>query len=105
LGFGGLQAALLNGGTFNGLLFWRSFIQLLGGMGSILLFIAIFPQLGVAGRQLYYVETSREPLTPRVKSTAKIFWGIYLGFVLIETLLLWAAGMPFYDSICTSFTT
>jgi trk system potassium uptake protein TrkH len=93
------------GGTFYGLLFWRSFIQLLGGMGIILLFIAILPQLGVAGRQLYYVETSREPLTPRVKNTAKIFWGIYLGFVALETLLLWAADMPFYDAICTSFTT
>ncbi|MDQ1262078.1 MAG: trk/ktr system potassium uptake protein [Euryarchaeota archaeon] len=100
--------ALISGttsGTFYGLLFWRSFIQLLGGMGIILLFIAILPQLGVAGRQLYYVETSRGPLTPRVKSTAKIFWGIYLGFVALETLLLWVAGMPFYDSMCTSFTT
>lgn len=92
-------------GTFYGLLFWRAFIQLLGGMGIVLLFIAILPQLGVAGRQLYYVETSREPLTPRVKNTAKIFWGIYLAFVALETLVLWAAGLPFYDSICTSFTT
>jgi trk system potassium uptake protein TrkH len=92
-------------GTFYGLLFWRAFIQLLGGMGIILLFIAILPQLGVAGRQLYYVETNRGPLTPRIKTTAKIFWGIYLGFVALETLLLWLAGMPFYDSICTSFTT
>ncbi|MDD4161809.1 MAG: TrkH family potassium uptake protein [Methanothrix sp.] len=105
LGFGYPQTTASISGTFYGLLFWRSFIQLLGGMGIILLFIAILPQLGVAGRQLYYVETSREPLTPRVKSTAKLFWGIYLGFVAVETLLLWAAGMPFYDSICTSFTT
>jgi len=91
--------------TFFGLLFWRSFTQLLGGMSIILLFIAILPQLGVAGRQLYYVDSSREPLTPRVKSTAKIFWAIYLGFVALEALLLYAAGMSFYDSICTSFTT
>lgn len=108
LGFNDMQTnTFISGisGTFYGLLFWRSFIQLLGGMGIILLFIAILPQLGVAGRQLYYVETSRGPLTPRVKSTAKIFWGIYLGFVALETLLLWVAGMPFYDSMCTSFTT
>jgi trk system potassium uptake protein TrkH len=105
LGINDLQTNTSIGGTFCGLLFWRSFIQLLGGMGIILLFIAILPQLGVAGRQLYYVETSRGPLTPRVKSTAKIFWGIYLGFVTLETLLLWLAGMPFYDSMCTSFTT
>jgi trk system potassium uptake protein len=103
--FDPLQINIHTSGTFYGLLFWRSFIQLLGGMSIILLFIAILPQLGVAGRQLYYVETSRGPLTPRVKSTAKIFWGIYLGFVALETLLLWVAGMPFYDSVCTSFTT
>lgn len=103
--FDPLQFNVHISGTFYGLLFWRSFIQLLGGMSIILLFIAILPQLGVAGRQLYYVETSRGPLTPRVKSTAKIFWGIYLGFVALETMLLWVAGMPFYDSMCTSFTT
>jgi trk system potassium uptake protein TrkH len=105
LGLNDLQINIHISGTFYGLLFWRSFIQLLGGMSIILLFIAILPQLGVAGRQLYYVETSRGPLTPRVKSTAKIFWGIYLGFVALETLLLWVSGMPFYDSMCTSFTT
>jgi trk system potassium uptake protein TrkH len=91
--------------TFFGLLFWRAFTQLLGGMSIILLFIAILPHLGVAGRQLYYVDTSREALTPRVRSTAKIFWGIYLGFVALQTILLWAAGMSLYDSLCTSFTT
>lgn len=91
--------------TFYGLLFWRAFTQLLGGMSIILLFIAILPHLGVAGRQLYYVDTSREALTPRVRSTAKIFWGIYLGFVALQTTLLWAAGISLYDSLCTSFTT
>jgi len=91
--------------TFYGLLFWRAFTQLLGGMSIILLFIAILPHLGVAGRQLYYVDTSRESLTPRVRSTAKIFWGIYLSFVALQTVLLWAAGMSLYDSLCTSFTT
>lgn len=105
LGIIDLQINTSLSGTFYGLLFWRSFTQLLGGMGIILLFIAVLPQLGVAGRQLYYVETSREPLTPRVKNTARLFWGIYLVFVALETLLLWIAGIPFYDSICTSFTT
>jgi trk system potassium uptake protein TrkH len=101
---GGIVTSTISG-TFYGLLFWRSFIQLLGGLGIILLFIAILPQLGVAGRQLYYVETSRGSLTPRVKSTAKIFWGIYFGFIAMEILMLWLAGMPLYDSICTSITT
>jgi trk system potassium uptake protein TrkH len=105
MGTNNLQINTSLSGTFFGLLFWRSFTQLLGGMSIILLFIAILPQLGVAGRQLYYVDTSREPLTPRVKNTAKLLWGIYLGLVALETLLLWVAGIPFYDSICTSFTT
>ena len=91
--------------TFYGLLFWRAFTQLLGGMSIILLFIAILPHLGVAGRQLYYVDTSREALTPRVRSTAKIFWGIYLSFVAAQTILLWTAGISLYDSLCTSFAT
>jgi trk system potassium uptake protein TrkH len=91
--------------TFYGLLFWRSFTQLLGGMSIILLFIAILPILGVAGRQLYYVDTSREALTPRVKNTARIYWEIYLGFVVLQTAFLWLAGMPLFDSMCTSFTT
>ena len=93
--------------TYFGLLFWRSFSQFLGGMGIILLFIAILPNLGVAGRELYSVEglgLMKEALTPRVKSTAKAFWGIYLGLTGMEALLLVAAGLPVYDSLCTSFS-
>jgi trk system potassium uptake protein TrkH len=94
-------------GTYFGLLFWRSFSQLLGGMGIILLFIAILPNLGVAGRELYSVEgigLTKAGITPRIKDTAKTFWGIYLGFVALEALILMAVGMPVYDSICTAFT-
>jgi trk system potassium uptake protein TrkH len=93
--------------TFYGLLFWRSFIQLLGGMGIILLFLAVLPHLGIAGRQLYSVEglgLKKEALTPRVKNTAKTFWSIYLGMVAIEALILKAIGLPLYDSFCTAFT-
>jgi trk system potassium uptake protein TrkH len=94
-------------GTYYGLLFWRSFSQLLGGLGIVLLFIAILPNLGVAGRELYSVEglgLTKEALTPRVKNTAKTFWGIYLGLTGLEALLLMAAGLPVYDSLCTSFS-
>lgn len=94
-------------GTFYGLLFWRSFSQLLGGMGIILLFIAILPNLGVAGRQLYHIDgpgLTKEAFTPRVKNTAKTFWSIYLGLVVVEALMLLAAGLPLYDSLCTAFT-
>ena len=94
-------------GTYFGLLFWRSFSQFLGGLGIILLFIAILPNLGVAGRELYSVEglgLMKEALTPRVKTAAKAFWGIYLGLAGLEALLLVAAGLPVYDSLCTSFS-
>jgi len=93
-------------GTYYGLLFWRSFSQLLGGLGIVLLFIAILPNLGVAGRELYSVEglgLTKEALTPRVKNTAKVFWGIYLSLAAFESLLLVFAGIPLYDSLCTSF--
>ncbi len=94
--------------TYYGLLFWRSFTQFLGGLGIILLFIAILPQLGIAGRQLYYVDSSRltkETITPRVKDTARIYWGIYLLMVGLETFMLALAGMPVYDSLLTAFAT
>jgi trk system potassium uptake protein TrkH len=93
--------------TIFGLLFWRSFTQLLGGMGIILLFIAILPHLGVAGRELYSVEglgLTKEALTPHVKNTAKIFWKIYLGLVGLEAIALAALGLPSYDAVCTAFT-
>ncbi|NYT16358.1 MAG: TrkH family potassium uptake protein [Methanomassiliicoccales archaeon] len=93
--------------TIYGLLFWRSFTQFLGGMGIILLFIAILPHLGVAGRELYSVEglgLTKEALTPRVKNTAKIFWSIYLALVGLQALILVALDLPLYDAVCTAFT-
>ena len=101
-----LEDILAVKGTYYGLLFWRSFTQLLGGLGIVLLFIAILPNLGVAGRELYSVEglgLTKEAITPRVKDTAKTFWKIYLGLVGLEALLLTAAGLPFYDALCNSF--
>ncbi|MGV8126938.1 MAG: potassium transporter TrkG [Methanothrix sp.] len=63
--------------SYMGLLFWRSFAQWLGGMGIILLFVAILPRLGVAGRQLYRAEVpgpDKDALTPRIKQTARVLW-------------------------------
>jgi trk system potassium uptake protein TrkH len=94
--------------TFRGLLFWRSFQQLIGGLGIILMVVAIFPQLHVAGRQLYRAETvgpSKDTITPRAVSTARILWRVYLLFNALEIILLYAAGMPFYDAVCTAFST
>ena len=94
--------------TFFGLLFWRSFEQLIGGLGIILLIVAVFPHLRVAGRQLYRAETvgpSKDTITPRAAGTARILWRVYLLFNAVEIVLLIASGMPVYDAICTAFST
>jgi trk system potassium uptake protein TrkH len=94
--------------TFYGLLFWRSFQQLIGGLGIILLIVAIFPHLRVAGRQLFRAETvgpSKDTITPRAVGTARILWKVYLLFNAVEIALLIASGMPVYDAVCTAFST
>ena len=94
--------------TFYGLLFWRSFQQLVGGLGIILMIVAVFPQLRVAGRQLYKAETvgpTKDTITPRAAATARILWGVYMFFNAVEITLLIAAGMPVYDAVCNSFST
>jgi len=94
--------------TYYGLLFWRGFSMWLGGMGIILLFIAILPKLGVAGRQLYKAEVpgpDKDAITPRIRQTAKLLWGIYVLLTAAEVILLILAGMPVYDSLCNTFAT
>ncbi len=94
--------------TYYGLLFWRSFQQLIGGLGIILMVVAIFPQLRVAGRQLFRAEAvgpTKDTITPRAATTARILWRVYLLFNAIEIVLLVAAGMPIYDAVCTAFST
>lgn len=91
-----------------GLLFWRSFIQWLGGMGIIVLSLAILPFLGVGGMELYKAEVPSpvpDKLKPRIRDTAMILWKVYALFTLAEFILLWAGGMNFYDSMCHAFTT
>ncbi|MDD2836279.1 MAG: potassium transporter TrkG, partial [Methanothrix sp.] len=76
--------------TYMGLLFWRSFAQWLGGMGIILLFVAILPRLGVAGRQLYRAEVpgpDKDALTPRIKQTARVLWVVYIFMTVAEIVL------------------
>jgi len=94
--------------TYFGLLFWRSFAQWIGGMGIILLFIAILPHLGIAGRQLYKAEVpgpTKDVFTPRVRDTAKILWTVYLIITAMEIILLVAFKMPLYDAVCNTFST
>ncbi len=93
--------------TYFGLLFWRSFSQLIGGMGIILLYVAILPSLGVAGRQLFKAETvgpTKDTITPRARETARILWGVYLLFVGAMISMLVVSGMPAFDSFCTAFS-
>ena len=86
-------------------LFWRSLAHWLGGMGIIVLTLAILPILGVGGMQLYRAEVpgpSADKLTPRVKETAKRLWLIYFGFTLIEILLLLPA-MDLFEAVNHAF--
>lgn len=88
--------------------FWRSFIQFLGGMGIIVLFIAILPQFAVAGRQMFFAEApgpTEDKFTPRIRNTASALWKIYLAFTILETILLIWAGMNPFDALCNSFST
>jgi trk system potassium uptake protein TrkH len=91
-----------------GILLWRSLTQWLGGMGIIVLSIAILPFLGVGGMQLYKAEIPSpvvDKLQPRISETAKTLWRVYLFITLLEIGLLFLGGMSFFDSICHAFCT
>ncbi len=91
-----------------GILLWRSLTQWLGGMGIILLSIAILPFLGVGGMQLYKAEVPSpvvDKLKPRISETAKTLWKVYLLITVMEIILLFAGGMSFFDSVCHAFCT
>jgi trk system potassium uptake protein TrkH len=95
-------------GLSPGLLIWRSFIQWLGGMGIIVLSIAILPFLGVGGMQLYKAEVPSpvpDKLKPRIRDTALILWKVYALFTVVEAVLLMAGGMSFFDALNHAFTT
>ena len=92
----------------HGILFWRSLTQWLGGMGIIVLFLAILPKLGIGGRELFIAEVpgpAPDKLTPSITATARKLWGLYVIFTLIETVLLLIGGMNLFDAINHSFTT
>lgn len=91
-----------------GILFWRSFTHWLGGMGIVALSIAVLPVLGGGGNMLFRAEVpgpTKDKLAPRISETAKILWYIYSALTLAEVLLLWALGMPLFDSFCHAFGT
>ncbi|MAV64542.1 MAG: potassium transporter [Candidatus Marinimicrobia bacterium] len=99
----------------HGILFWRSFTQFIGGMGIIVFSIAILPLLGFGGVQLFKAEVAgptADKLTPRIKQTAKYLWAIYIGLIVVETIVLYVEGkvlglekLNFFHSLCHSFCT
>lgn len=95
-------------GTSRGLLMWRSTTQWIGGMGVIVLVVAVLPTVGSGGMSLLQAEApgpSGERLTPRVRETAKRLWGVYLGLTVIMAVAYLLAGMSLFDSVNHSFTT
>lgn len=91
-----------------GILFWRSLTHWIGGMGIIVLAIAILPLLGIGGMQLFAAEApgpAGDKLHPRITDTAKRLWFIYLGYTVAETLLLKLAGMSFFDAVNHALST
>ncbi len=90
------------------ILFWRSFTHWIGGMGIIVLFIAVLPYMGAGGKQLFKSESpGPDPrgLSPRIKDTASILWKIYMGLTVVQTVLLMVVGMSFYDALTHTFGT
>jgi len=91
------------------ILFYRHELQWLGGMGIIVLAVAILPLLGIGGMQLYKAETpgplKDAKMTPRITETAKALWYIYLSMTVACASLYWLAGMPVFDAVTHSFST
>jgi trk/ktr system potassium uptake protein len=87
---------------------WRCALHWLGGMGIIVLAVAVLPLLGVGGMQMYRAEApgpvKDAKLTPRITETAKALWLSYAGFTVVCILALWGAGMPVFDAVCHGFS-
>lgn len=91
-----------------GILFWRTFLTWLGGMGFVVLSIAILPKLRIGGRELFDAEApgiSHERLTPRIRQTAATLWGIYAGLTFLQAILLLLGGMNLFDALLHAFST
>jgi len=90
----------------HGILFWRSFTHWLGGMGFVVLYIALYPLLGIGAMQLYRAEVpgpEKDRLRPRLRSTARILWLVYLILSVALTVLLLLGGMDLFEAVCQMF--
>lgn len=95
-------------GTGPGVLFWRALTQWMGGMGVIVLVVAVLPTVGSGGMSLLEAEApgpTGERLTPRVRQTARRLWAVYIGFTVVLAMAYVVAGMSLYDGVAHSFTT
>ncbi len=91
-----------------GILFWRALTHWIGGMGIIVLSLAVLPILGIGGMQLFIAEVpgvTPDKLTPRITQTAKNLWVIYVALTILCTVFLMFGGMNLYDSLCYAFAT
>lgn len=90
------------------LAYYRQQMHLLGGMGIIVLAVAVMPMLGIGGMQLYRAETpgpmKESKLTPRIRETAKALWSLYVGLVILCICSLWLGGMEIFDAVGESFS-
>ena len=92
----------------HGMLFWRSFTHWIGGLGIIVISLALLPVFGISGSQLFAAESSgptKDKIHPKINETAKRLFGIYSSLTLAETILLRFGGMNWFDSFCQSFAT
>ncbi len=92
----------------HGILFWRSLTHWIGGMGIILMSLAILPMLGIGGMQLFKAEVpgpTKDKLTPRIRDTAEILWLVYVGLSMVEIVLLLFGRMSLFDAACHTFGT
>ena len=91
----------------NSIRYYRQQLHFIGGMGIIILAVAILPMLGIGGLQLYRAESTgpvKDKLTPRITETAKALWLIYVGLTLVCMIAFWLAGMSWFDAICYAFS-
>ena len=91
-----------------GILFWRSLTHWIGGMGIIVLVLAIFPFQNMSNKQMFQSEASvvvEEKVSFRIRYIARNIWLIYIGLTAVETILLWLGGMSLFDAVCHSFAT
>lgn len=109
-GFTTTGASILNNieELSHGMLFWRNFTHWMGGLGIIVISLAVLPMFGVSGTQLFAAETTgptKDKIHPKISETAKRLFAIYILLTLSETVLLWLGGMSWFDALCHSFST